>query len=135
MTERDPRSRLEDEGVPDLQDGTPEQAWAEDPQEMPLPGDEPVAVDEYGTTAEEQLAGEPLDLRLAREQPEPTVSDDDPELAWPRWQDEGEAAGRLVAEDEGAHPDREKDAVANDVGADGGGYTAEEEAVRIERPE
>src|SRR5690606_22231423 len=48
VTERDPRSRFEDEGIPDLQNGTPEQQWAEDPQEAPLPADYPVGVDEYG---------------------------------------------------------------------------------------
>lgn len=68
--ERDPRSRFEDEGIPDLQAGTPEQQWAVDPQEAPLPGDRPVAVDDYGTTAEEQRQGEPLDGRLDREEPD-----------------------------------------------------------------
>jgi hypothetical protein len=40
-------------------------------------------------------------------------------------------AGRLVAEDEGAHPDDEEDLVATDVGIDGGGATAEEAAVHV----
>lgn len=71
MPEPDPRSRFEDEGIPDLQDGTPGQQQAVDPQQAPLPGDHPVAVDEYGTTAEEQAGGERLDGRVAREQPEP----------------------------------------------------------------
>ncbi|MFG1945825.1 DUF5709 domain-containing protein [Nonomuraea sp. NPDC048826] len=68
--ERDPRSRLEDEGIPDLQDGTPGQRWAEDPQEAPVPGDRPVGVDDFGTTADEQIQGESLDGRLEREVPE-----------------------------------------------------------------
>ena len=70
LPERDPRSRLEDEGIPDLQAGTPEQQWAVDPEEMPVPGDEPAAVDDFGTTADEQREGEPLDGRLDREEPE-----------------------------------------------------------------
>lgn len=37
--------------------------------------------------------------------------------------------GRLVQPDEGAHEDREKDAVAWDAGPDGGGPTAEEMAI------
>ena len=40
-------------------------------------------------------------------------------------------AGRLVAEDEGAHPDEEEDLVARDVGIDGGGATAEEAAMHV----
>ena len=40
-------------------------------------------------------------------------------------------AGRLVAEDEGAHPDEEEDLVARDVGIDGGAATAEEAAVHV----
>jgi uncharacterized protein DUF5709 len=40
-------------------------------------------------------------------------------------------AGRLVAEDEGAHPDEEEDLVARDIGIDGGGATAEEAAMHV----
>jgi hypothetical protein len=40
-------------------------------------------------------------------------------------------AGRLVAEDEGAHPDDEEDLVATDVGIDGGAATAEEAAMHV----
>ena len=40
-------------------------------------------------------------------------------------------AGRLVAEDEGAHPDEEEDLVARDVGIDAGGATAEEAAMHV----
>lgn len=45
-----------------------------------------------------------------------------------------ERAGRLVAPDEGAREDTEKDAVAEDVGIDGAGASAEEAAVHI-KPE
>ncbi|XVQ09155.1 DUF5709 domain-containing protein [Spirillospora sp. CA-255316] len=120
MTER--HTSPEDEGIPDLQDGTPEQYWAEDPQEAALPGDEPVAVDDFGTTAEEMREGEPLDERLRREEPERPAPEAEP----------ASPAGRIVEEDEGAHPDTEPDAVARDAGGDGGGYTAEERAMRIE---
>ncbi|MFD2357722.1 hypothetical protein ACFSTC_63245 [Nonomuraea ferruginea] len=61
IPEHDPRSRFEDEGIPDLQDGTPEQQWAEDPQEAPLPADHPTAVGDFGTTVDEQIRGEPLE--------------------------------------------------------------------------
>jgi Family of unknown function (DUF5709) len=40
-------------------------------------------------------------------------------------------AGRLVAEDEGAHPDDEEDLVARDVGVDGGAASAEEAAIHV----
>ena len=40
-------------------------------------------------------------------------------------------AGRLVAEDEGAHPDEEEDLVANDAGFAGGAASAEEAAVHV----
>ncbi len=40
-------------------------------------------------------------------------------------------AGRLVAEDEGAHPDEEADLVATDAGFAGGAATAEEAAVHV----
>jgi hypothetical protein len=126
MTDRDPRSEFEDEGIPDLQDGFPEQQWAEDPQQAPLPGDEPVAVDDYGTTETEQREGEPLDGRLRREEPDPALDVDPGEGGT------SSAAGRLVGKDEGVRDDTEKDAVADDVGYDTGGFTAEEDAVRIE---
>jgi hypothetical protein len=114
--------RPDDEGIPDLQDGTPEQYWAEDPQEAPIPGDRPLGMDEYGTTADEVREGEPLDARLAREEPDTPMQEDEP----------ARPAGRLVEQDEGAHPDTEPDAVATDAGDDAGGYTAEERAMRID---
>src|SRR6516225_1995802 len=43
----------------------------------------------------------------------------------------GTTAGRLVAEDEGAHPDTEADLVARDAGIDGGAASAEEAAVHV----
>jgi hypothetical protein len=61
-------------GVPEYADDE-STAW-EDVRESdpaPLPPDRedgPLALDEYGTTEEEQRLGEPLDDRLAREEPE-----------------------------------------------------------------
>ncbi len=43
-----------------------------------------------------------------------------------------DTVGRLVAPDEGAHPDREADEIALDAGAAGGGASAEEAAMHIE---
>ncbi|GII00301.1 DUF5709 domain-containing protein [Planobispora takensis] len=70
IPEHDPHSRLEDEGIPDLQDGTPQQQWAVDPQEAPIPGDRPMALDDFGTTVDEQIQGESLEGRIRREVPE-----------------------------------------------------------------
>jgi hypothetical protein len=106
----------------------------------------------YGVTAEEQSEGESLDQLLAEEEPEDLedddedVDDDDENL---EDEDEDEdigdedvdglllddgpdpRAGRLVAEDEGAHPDDEEDLVARDAGFAGGAATAEEAAVHV----
>ena len=123
MTDRDPRSELEDQGIPDLRDGYPEQEWAEDPQQAPVPGDEPVAVDDYGTTIEEQRAGESLDGRLSREEPEAEAPGADTTAP---------TAGRLVQEDEGVRDDTESEEIAQDVGPDTGGFTAEEAAMHVE---
>ncbi|WP_169984428.1 DUF5709 domain-containing protein [Microbispora sp. H10836] len=190
----DPRSRFEDEGIPDLQEGTPGQQRAEDPQEMPLPGDRPLGLDEYGTTTTEMREGESHELRLSREEPDLDVrfgtrtgpggrgeekagetgdelldssgteadvlgegadqpyewyetgddaggygSDDPADYATvnpsqPGRYGTGEPgrAGRLVDPDGGMGVDTEKDLIAEDVGPDLGGYTAEEQAMRVE---
>jgi hypothetical protein len=112
----------------------------------------------FGTTEEEQAEGESLDQLLAEEEPDDTLdlteaelSDDEEEEEEEEEEDADEdddagdedvdglllddgpdpRAGRLVAEDEGAHPDEEEDLVATDVGIDGGGATAEEAAVHV----
>jgi hypothetical protein len=110
----------------------------------------------YGTTEEEQAEGESLDQLLAEEEPDDTeeeledaleLDDEEPEDVedFDEDDDAGDEdvdglllddgpdprAGRLVAEDEGAHPDEEEDLVATDVGIDGGGATAEEAAMHI----
>ena len=100
----------------------------------------------YGTTAEEEDRGESLDQLLAEEEPD-TVDEDvdevpessgDDENAGDEYVDglllddgEDPRAGRLVAEDEGAHAASEEDLVARDVGVDSGAATAEEAAVHV----
>ena len=123
MTDRDPRSEFEDQGIPDLRDGYPEQEWTEDPQQAPVPGDEPMAVDDFGTTAEERREGESLNGRLSREEPEAEA---------PGAGTAAPAAGRLVQEDEGVRDDTESEEIAQDVGPDTGGFTAEEAAMHVE---
>jgi len=88
---------------------------------------------------------ESLDELLGEEEPD-TALDLDDELPEDR-EDDDEAdeyldglllddgpdprAGRLVAEDEGAHSDDEEDLVATDVGIDGGAASAEEAAIHV----
>jgi hypothetical protein len=109
-----------------------------------------------GSTAAEQQAGESLDQLLAEEEPD-VADDEDDEPIGDLTGDENVGdenvgdenvgdedvdglllddgpdprAGRLVAEDEGAHPDEEADLVARDTGIDGGGATAEEAAMHV----
>jgi len=100
----------------------------------------------FGSTAAEQGAGESLDQLLAEEEPD-IAADLDDERPEDIAGDEDAAdedvdglllddgpdprAGRLVAEDEGAHPAGEADMVARDVGIDGAAATAEEAAVHV----
>ncbi len=87
------------------------------------PDREPKAT-RFGTTADEQRAGESLDQRLAEEQPE--VGEDD------IWRGDADPrAGRLVAPDEGARPDTEPDEIASDVGRAGSAASAEEAAMHV----
>ena len=61
----------EDEGLPEVaQDDSPTMAAAEDPEFAPLPGEQPAASVDFGTTSVEQAEGESLDGRLARELPD-----------------------------------------------------------------
>jgi hypothetical protein len=106
----------------------------------------------FGDTAAEQSEGESLDQLLAEEEPDPALNledeDDEDEDEDEDLEDDDDAgdedvdglllddgpdprAGRLVAEDEGAHPDEEEDLVARDVGIDAGGATAEEAAMHV----
>lgn len=120
------------------------------------PGDDPLdrgvapperwsAAMRTGSAAGQQEAGESLDELLAEEEPDtnldavgevPEDRDDDAdaeEYLDGLLLDDGPdpRAGRLVAEDEGAHPDEEKDLVAYDAGIDGGAASAEEAAVHV----
>jgi len=102
----------------------------------------------FGDTAEEQREGESLDQLLAEEEPDPALDLDDELDGEPAEGEDNDAAdeyvdglllddgpdpraGRLVAEDEGAHPAAEADLVARDAGIDGGAASAEEAAVHV----
>lgn len=134
----EPADPFEEEGLPVSEDGLPSKRITGDTQDgMIAPHDYPLAVDEYGVTAAEQERGEPLDLRLSREEPEVTAAadlpaDDSYRVESPYPEDPEEKVGRIVDTDEGARTDTEKDVVASDVGTDTGGFSAEERAMHIE---
>lgn len=133
----DPADPFEEEGQPTGMDlALDAKRITGDAQEgIPAPNDTPGAVDDYGTTAAEERAGEPLELRLSREEPELSATgpaDASPYADQPYPDDVDERGGRLVDSDEGARPDTEPDAVADDVGTDAGGFSAEERAVHVE---
>ena len=115
------------------------------------PAEKPWALDDWGTTPREQLDGQSLDDRLARELPDfgaddpdddglGDVSDSDGELR--DYEVGDDRAGRLVSEsyissDAASVGGDEWDAdlLAVDVGIDGAGASAEEAAVHIIRDE
>jgi hypothetical protein len=130
----------EDAAPLDLQDAVDERSYDDILDEGYSPPEKPLGVNRTGTTAAEQHDGESLDERLGQELPD-TAADDgdgigdlpggegepiDPEAGTLR-------AGRLVAPDEGAHPDTDRELFASDVGIDGGAAAAEEAAVHVVR--
>ena len=115
-----PDDSLVDRGVDDaLDEGfSPPEKWS--------------AAEGYGNTPAEERAGESLEQRIAQEEPEP-----DPYAAAAAEAEQvggevgRERAGRLVAEDEGLAEDDEQHLVADDIGIDGAGASAEEAAVHV----
>ena len=93
-----------------------------------------VGANRFGTTAAEEARGEPLDMRLAEEEPDIdpyAESDADEDEISRRGYETEPRAGRLVAEDEGFGEDDEADLTATDVGIDGGAASAEEAAIHV----
>jgi hypothetical protein len=130
-----PVSDPEREGIPETADDdstawddVESPRWADGSDPAPVPPDRedgPLALDEFGVTAEEQRRGEPLDQRLAREEPDVTPDPvplgmlDDPPVE-PHLESEvstfetlgqdpvtGGHVGRIVAPDEGSGIDEE----------------------------
>ncbi len=150
----DQSSDLEDDGVLDASD-TLEGDPGDDPLDQGIiPADRWSAGLGYGTTEQEERAGESLDQLLSEEEPDTTAdavgeaeadADEDPQEDGALDEEAADEdvdglllddgpdprAGRLVAEDEGAHPDAEADLVARDVGIDAGAASAEEAAVHV----
>ena len=125
--------QLDDDGLLDASDTLLGQ-----PGDDPLdPGYEPAerlsAAERFGTTLAEEREGESLDQLLAEEEPDidPYAQAERESLEAETNTDEYIPAGRLVAEDEGAHEDIEADLVADSVGVDSGDASAEEAAMHI----
>ncbi|MBZ4020421.1 DUF5709 domain-containing protein [Streptomyces purpurogeneiscleroticus] len=104
------------------------------------PPEKPFAVNQTGTTANEQRAGESLDERLAKEVPDvaPPEGNGIGDLPGgdgePVDEQAGEdRAGRIVSGDQGFpdHGRNANDVIARDVGIDGGAAGAEEAAVHV----
>lgn len=133
-----PPSEFEAEGIPDPGDAlTGGDVTGQLESTTEVPRDTALAADDFGTTARELHDGEPLDGRLAREEPDVLALVDQPAdesegVDTPYDERAGQGVGRLVEPDEGARSDTEADLVAMDVGTDLGGYTAEEAAMHVE---
>jgi hypothetical protein len=114
-----PVSDPEAEGLPDTADDDSTAyddvstgRWADGPDPAALPADRPQAVDRFGTTAEEQRAGESLDYRLSQE--EPDVQPEDPlqslgPLADEAIDEQSAARARLDADVHGESPTSDPD--------------------------
>jgi hypothetical protein len=122
----EPEDSLDDRGVDDVLD------------EGYSPPERPYAVDDWGTTPDEESEDEDLDARLAREVPD--EDDDEGDGLGDSSDTEGELyddevgetrAGRLVASDEGGGLDEDDELYATDVGVDGAAASAEEAAVHV----
>jgi hypothetical protein len=134
MTESDYDESFEDDGVLEPADSLESDDLTGDVLDTGVDaGDAYRGATRFGTTPEEERRGESLDQLLAEEEPDigpdaPWTDEEAPtdeDRAWER------RAGRLVAADQGAHPDDESEAVATEVGIDGGAASAEEAAVHL----
>lgn len=119
-TPHDPGTDPEAEGIPDVQDGTPEQYWMNDPQQLPVPGDQPTVGSIGRNTPREMQERGSLDERLAEEEPDGGR----PVTGAP----EEEPAGRLYDAPDPAGP-RDQDVYSQQ--GDDRALSAEEEAVRV----
>lgn len=123
----------------DMDDAVDERDYDDLLDEGYSPPERPLGVGKVGVTAAEQREGETLDQRLAQEEPDVLPEEGDGIGDLPYGEGEpvdpqgagGRRAGRLVAPDEGARSDTEKDLIASDAGVDGGAAGAEEAAVHI----
>jgi hypothetical protein len=118
----DERERtLDEEGVPDLEGPLPEKAKTGDPQEgAPPPNEEPQGSVEHGVAPAEEREGEPIDVRVSREEADTGASP--PVTPRERVQ---------ASEPQGTRDDTEKDLTADEAPVEGA-LDPEEDAMRVE---
>ncbi|MFE5083473.1 DUF5709 domain-containing protein [Streptomyces mirabilis] len=128
----------DDAGLLDVSDTLDDRGIDEALDEGYSPPEKPWGVEHTGVTAAERQRGESLDERLAEEVPD--IAGQDGDGIGDLWDGDGELiddevgdlrAGRLIAPDEGAHENTEKDLIAYDVGVDGAAASAEEAAMHV----
>ncbi|MDQ3945768.1 MAG: hypothetical protein M3357_11570 [Actinomycetota bacterium] len=141
MEERDlarPAPDLADDGVPATEEVRDELLHTGDPGvgEMPAP-DRPWGAEDWGTTDFEQREGEPLDVRLRREEPDGEPRPDgggrllEPGTDDGRWDTEADAVGELdLSHSDGLSPEEAAMTVREDPGGlnydDSPGYLQDE---------
>jgi hypothetical protein len=126
----------EDDGVLDASDTLDDDRTGDPLDTGIVAADHWTAANRFGTTAAEERAGESLAQLLAQEEPDidryaAVADDEDEDELTRRGYDREARTGRLVADDEGLGEDQQAEAVAWDVGIDGGAASAEEAAIHL----
>lgn len=137
MTIPHPEGPSLDPAFPDVvDDASPERALIDDPEEPALPGDDYVGVLQVGTTTQEQIDGESLNRKIAREVPDTLVdpADDLPRPTQDLYDDAqgtDAPAGRLVDPGSAGLGDNEADEVAVDFLVGESDASPEEAAMHV----
>ena len=107
---RDPGADPEAAGIPEsAEDLNPGVGLVDDPERESVPTEWPVVSTSYGTTAEEQLRGEGLERKLAREEPD---------VGRPGWHPDVDREDYRPAEEAAMHVEDEDSATALDDDVD-----------------
>ncbi len=125
-----------DPAFPDtVDDSSPERERIPDPQEPALPGDHYVGVFQVGTTVQEEIDGESLNRKMAREVPDTDIEprNDFRHPVSDTYDDVDDEApvGRLVQPDQGSSRDNEPDAIASAYLEGESDVSAEEAAMHV----
>lgn len=140
MSEQEFEDRPVADFVPEVaDDDDPERDRYPEPEVAELPSDVGyLGSGAVGTTVAEQIEGESLDEKLSHERHDDALALpserglDSLREDGPADEDVYDGVGQLVAPDEGAHEDAEKDEVASEFLGDGAG-SPEEQAMHLER--
>ncbi len=103
---RDPGADPEAAGIPEsAEDLNPGVGLVDDPERESMPTEAPVVSTSFGTTADEQLQGEGLERKLAREEPD---------VGQPGWHPDVDLRDSRPAEEAAMHIEDEESAAALD---------------------